>query len=132
LHGASNMKRQSVVDDEGPLKICTFTKDISTLGSSALAPTCVIVENMNWNLMFSGIWKGAIATNIKVVCFNTKMIVVTNEGTWKQGTLVQLVDTWNCQYKENIKLVDPTINNRNTKMEKKKQWKIGKKNFVAI
>jgi hypothetical protein len=31
--------------------------------------------------MFSGICKGAIATNIKVVYFNTKMIVVTNEGT---------------------------------------------------
>jgi hypothetical protein len=39
------------------------------------------------------------------------MIVVTNEGTWKQRTLVWIVDTWNCQYKENIKHVDPTINN---------------------
>ncbi len=64
MHGASNIKRQSVVDDEGTLKICTFIEDISTLGSSTLAPTCVIMENMNWNLMFSGTCKGAIATNI--------------------------------------------------------------------
>jgi hypothetical protein len=108
-----------VVDDEGTLKICTFIEDISTLGSSTLAPTCVIVGNMNWNLIFSGICKGAIATNIKVVCFNTKMIVVTNEGTWKQRTLIWIVDTWNCQYKENIKHVDLIINNWNKKMEKK-------------
>lgn len=40
------MKRQSVVDDEGTLKICTFIENISTLGSSALALACVIMENV--------------------------------------------------------------------------------------
>jgi len=43
--------------------------------------------------MFSGIWKGAITTNIKVVYFNTKNDVVTNEGTQKQINLVWIVDT---------------------------------------
>lgn len=112
-----------MVDDEGTLKICTFIEDISTLGNSTLAPTCVIVENMSWNIMFSGIWKGAITTNIKVVYFNTKNDVVTNEGTQKQINLVWIVDTWNCEYKENIKHVDLAINNQNTKMEKKEYEK---------
>jgi hypothetical protein len=34
--------------------------------------------------MFSGIWKGAITTHIKVVYFNTKNDVVTNEHENKE------------------------------------------------